>query len=116
MLVIFLSDSKVGRAKWNENGLSRFEKNVTVSNQLQCYELDVTLKFELSEIFKPLEFSFSYSLINQEMMNKKFCTDCLQIDPSKDNTVETKVLFSTGCLNNVCNPNLKLEIEKPSSQ
>lgn len=110
MTVVFLSDSIGGRAKWNENGLSKFEKNVTISYQIECYEFDVSLKFDISDIFKPLEFSFSYSLINQPMSNKEFCDYCVQIDPSKENTKNVLVLFATGCLSSTCEPNLKLEL------
>lgn len=110
MMVTFLADTLGGRATWNENGLSKFEKNVSISSQLTCYELDVTLKFDISDIFKPLEFSFSYNLINQNMSTKQFCEDCVQIDSSKENFKEVNVLFATGCASSTCKPNLKLDI------
>ncbi|XP_055379862.1 integrin alpha-PS3-like, partial [Condylostylus longicornis] len=100
-------DKNVKRVNFVD-GSTEMDLKVTASPENICQLYDATVKFNLGDIFKPIELELEYELVNGVPDSEEFCEKCAALDPMIPTVNLQKITFSTGCKNEVCLADLKL--------
>ncbi|XP_063697187.1 integrin alpha-PS3-like [Culicoides brevitarsis] len=106
--VLLKADTKYNRAKWINNN-KFYDLNVTINNQMQCHEFDIAVFFNIADIFKPIEIEMEYRIVNQALINTKFCEKCVILQENSAQSVQTSVVYSTGCKASMCVADLRVK-------
>lgn len=102
-------DPTVNRAKFTQTGSSTLEINVIANSIIKCDTHRVNINFDISSIFKPIEVKMNYEIINKIPTNSRsFCENCVAVDPADSTFASQKIIFSTGCQNEICVADLKV--------
>lgn len=121
-------DEKLKRAKFTQTHSNTLSFNATAGMTQQCRVFDVEVQYSEKDIFQPIEMEMHYELTHKvpdsEGSFKKtymreeyfksfeslleFCETCVAVDPEDAKVYTEKIIFSTGCLTDVCIADLRL--------
>ncbi|XP_016952949.1 integrin alpha-PS3-like [Drosophila biarmipes] len=97
------------RATFTENQSSKmiFKANAGLVEQCRIFEIQVIRK----SVRTPIELEMNYELAKKVPQSGEFCESCATVDPADLNSFTQKLVFSTGCANEVCVVDLQLKSE-----
>ncbi|XP_017027542.1 integrin alpha-PS3-like isoform X1 [Drosophila kikkawai] len=108
-------DTQLKRAKFAQTQTNEmsFEANAGLGEQCRVFEVQV--RYSEKDIFTPIDLEMHYELIKKVPESEEFCDTCVAVDPADPKVYQDKIIFSTGCANDVCNADLQLKSKDVSS-
>ncbi|KAL5285907.1 ITGA9 family protein [Megaselia abdita] len=103
-----VADPTLKRATFLDTQSNEVHKKITATRTEVCDTHKMTIKSDVKDIFKPIEVSVSFDIVNKvPQSSSQFCDTCVVSDPDHSKTVSHKISYSTGCAG-TCNADLKV--------
>lgn len=114
--------------RMNYAGKNTIVINSTVSSVEECRKLEVNVQYLPQFIFRPVIFDLYFDVLDRipdsegtHKQQKKvflnvlfvsllleFCSTCIAINPTNPKVVQSKVIFTTGCISDRCMADLRI--------
>ncbi|KAH8291423.1 hypothetical protein KR054_011554 [Drosophila jambulina] len=108
-------DPQLKRAKFAQTQTNEMSFKVDAGLSEQCRVFEVQVRYSEKDIFTPIDLEMHYELTKKVPDSEDFCDTCVAVDPAEPKVYQNKIIFSTGCANDVCNADLQLKSKDVSS-
>ncbi|KAH8246598.1 hypothetical protein KR038_003787 [Drosophila bunnanda] len=108
-------DPQLKRAKFAQTQTNEMSFKADAGLSEQCRVFEVQVRYSEKDIFTPIDLEMHYELTKKVPDSEEFCDTCVAVDPAEPKVYQDKIIFSTGCANDVCNADLQLKSRDVSS-
>ncbi|KAH8253011.1 hypothetical protein KR032_003177 [Drosophila birchii] len=130
-------DTQLKRAKFAQTQTNEMSFKADAGLGEQCRIFEVQVRYSEKDIFTPIDLDMHYELTKKvpdsegefliyfleckhflkylNILFIEFCETCVAVDPAEPKVYQDKIIFSTGCANDVCNADLQLKSKDVSS-
>ncbi|XP_020800285.1 integrin alpha-PS3 isoform X2 [Drosophila serrata] len=108
-------DPQLKRAKFAQTQTNEMSFKADAGLSEQCRVFEVQVRYSEKDIFTPIDLEMHYELTKKVPDSEEFCDTCVAVDPAEPKVYQDKIIFSTGCANDVCNADLQLKSKDVSS-
>ncbi|XP_030384138.1 integrin alpha-PS3 isoform X2 [Scaptodrosophila lebanonensis] len=101
-------DPQVKRVSFTQTRTNELSFNATAGATQQCRVFECNVVYSVNDIFKPIDLEMHYQLVKGVPDSEEFCETCVAVDPADPKVFTERIIFSTGCVSEICIADLQL--------